>query len=122
MQRLEVSGAVRPIYGSLGVKRLTNWPTWSRVPQVYLPLSKICTGFLYLGEASSDIARQFFCKSCLVDFRDVPTFLFLVMNVPLARKYTEQNEFIYQKFDKCEPPICCFAKYSSVKSTYSQQA
>jgi len=29
MQRLEVSGAVRPIYGSLGVKRLTentNWP------------------------------------------------------------------------------------------------
>ena len=25
MQRLEVSGAVRPIYGSLGVKRLTNW-------------------------------------------------------------------------------------------------
>jgi len=27
MQRLEVSGAVRPIYGSLGVKRLTNWCT-----------------------------------------------------------------------------------------------
>ena len=24
MQRLEVSGAVRPIYGSLGVKQLTN--------------------------------------------------------------------------------------------------
>ena len=24
MQRLEVSGAVRPIYGSLGVKRLNN--------------------------------------------------------------------------------------------------
>ena len=24
MQRLEVSGAVRPVYGSLGVKRLTN--------------------------------------------------------------------------------------------------
>jgi len=24
MQRLEVSGAVRPIYGSLGVKRLTT--------------------------------------------------------------------------------------------------
>ena len=24
MQRLEVSGAVRPIYGSLGVKRLIN--------------------------------------------------------------------------------------------------
>ena len=27
MQRLEVSGAVRPIYGSLGVKRLTNKQT-----------------------------------------------------------------------------------------------
>jgi len=26
MQRLEVSGAVRPIYGSLGVKRLRNPP------------------------------------------------------------------------------------------------
>ena len=26
MQRLEVSGAVRPIYGSLGVKRLTFRP------------------------------------------------------------------------------------------------
>ena len=25
MQRLEVSGAVRPIYGSLGVKRLMNY-------------------------------------------------------------------------------------------------
>ena len=24
MQRLEVSGAVRPVYGSLGVKRLIN--------------------------------------------------------------------------------------------------
>ena len=24
MQRLEVSGAVRPMYGSLGIKRLTN--------------------------------------------------------------------------------------------------
>ena len=27
MQRLEVSGAVRPIYGSLGVKRLMFSPT-----------------------------------------------------------------------------------------------
>ena len=26
MQRLEVSGAVRPIYGSLGVKRITTLP------------------------------------------------------------------------------------------------
>ena len=29
MQRLEVSGAVRPIYGSLGVKRLNILKTWS---------------------------------------------------------------------------------------------
>jgi len=27
MQRLEVSGVVRPIYGSLGVKRLTSTET-----------------------------------------------------------------------------------------------
>jgi len=32
MQRLEVSGAVRPIYGSLGVKRLKNY----RYNQIYL--------------------------------------------------------------------------------------
>ena len=31
MQRLEVSGALRPIYGSLGVKRLTNKCTISWV-------------------------------------------------------------------------------------------
>ena len=30
MQRLEVSGAVRPIYGSLGVKRLKKAPFHSR--------------------------------------------------------------------------------------------
>jgi len=31
MQRLEVSGAVRPIYGSLGVKRLSyKYFSWSR--------------------------------------------------------------------------------------------
>ena len=27
MRRLEVSGAVRPIYGSLGVKRLIHYPS-----------------------------------------------------------------------------------------------
>jgi hypothetical protein len=32
MQRLEVSGAVRPIYGSLGVKRLKNY----QYNQIYL--------------------------------------------------------------------------------------
>ena len=32
MQRLEVSGAVRPIYGSLGVKRLSSHPAATREP------------------------------------------------------------------------------------------
>jgi len=36
MQRLEVSGAVRPIYGSLGVKRLTQYLISHRHPLVYL--------------------------------------------------------------------------------------
>ena len=31
MQRLEVSGAVRPIYGSLGVKRLNNKKMYASV-------------------------------------------------------------------------------------------
>jgi len=38
MQRLEVSGAVRPIYGSLGVKRLSrhNWLLQLRLIYSYL--------------------------------------------------------------------------------------
>ena len=35
MQRLEVSGAVRPIYGSLGVKRLTSGPTLNKTSNVH---------------------------------------------------------------------------------------
>ena len=39
MQRLEVSGAVRPIYGSLGVKRLTkrgsSTHAWFNVKQTF---------------------------------------------------------------------------------------
>ena len=40
MQHLEVNGAVRPIYGSLGVKRLKVRPT----PQVFYKvlLSHVC--------------------------------------------------------------------------------
>ena len=34
MQRLEVSGAVRPIYGSLGVKRLTIWGLVQLIPYI----------------------------------------------------------------------------------------
>ena len=41
MQRLEVSGAVRPIYGSLGVKRLKEYdlqmPHFSRSYDVFAP-------------------------------------------------------------------------------------
>ena len=40
MQRLEVCGAVRPIYGSLGVKRLTSWNP--------LDHSRPATGLIYL--------------------------------------------------------------------------
>jgi len=38
MKRLEVSGAVRPIYGSLGVKRLNN----PRACRVCEPANKVC--------------------------------------------------------------------------------
>ena len=54
MQRLEVSGAVRPIYGSLGVKRLGG-QTWDRIqgdlsyciPQIAMTL-KSCNFLLFL--------------------------------------------------------------------------
>jgi len=39
MQRLEVSGAVRPIYGSLGVKRLNRPLLWFQRTQPASPLS-----------------------------------------------------------------------------------
>jgi len=48
MQRLEVSGAVQPIYGSLGVKRLTNA---TRCPQnhSYLERAKHLACFLLVS-------------------------------------------------------------------------
>ena len=42
MQRLEVSGAVRPIYGSLGVKRLTG-ESRKKFGVYYVPVS-LCPG------------------------------------------------------------------------------
>ena len=40
MQRLDVSGAVRPIYGSLGVKRLIGTVDYPTVGEVsYKPMS-----------------------------------------------------------------------------------
>ena len=47
MQSLEVSGAVRPIYGSLGVKRLISWPMISAVTTV---TSIVCLEFVELPE------------------------------------------------------------------------
>ena len=46
MQRLEVSGAVRPIYGSLGVKRLTTNNKAHRWPRIRTPPT-----ILYLNAA-----------------------------------------------------------------------
>ena len=40
MQRLEVSGAVRPIYGSLGVKRLNEFQNKNYVRGIFLDLQK----------------------------------------------------------------------------------
>ena len=44
MQRLEVSGAVRPIYGSLGVKRLiclvSAYVASSKDPRTWIPTFK----------------------------------------------------------------------------------
>ena len=41
MQRLEVSGAVRPIYGSLGVRRLKqSFPTFHYIVLHYLLLGR----------------------------------------------------------------------------------
>jgi len=46
MQRLEVSGAVRPIYGSLGVKRLnSNLVFVLRSKNGNLQESRHCTGY-----------------------------------------------------------------------------
>jgi len=36
MQHLEVSGAVRPIYGSLGVKRLTYTISWKWIVSYFI--------------------------------------------------------------------------------------
>ena len=44
MQRLEVSGAVRPIYGSLGVKRLTTQQLSAMTTfyALFLPYNDLC--------------------------------------------------------------------------------
>jgi hypothetical protein len=53
MQRLEVSGAVRPIYGTLGVKRLIECQRPTHVVTIIIPFISL---FLVLG-------RRFACVS-----------------------------------------------------------
>ena len=49
MQRLEVSGAVRPIYGSLGVKRLIFIPhkLYSKNKKLTIIFNYVCHSILY---------------------------------------------------------------------------
>ena len=65
MQRLEVSGAVRPIYGSLGVKRLTEAVLSSILIYAVLSLSLSFARDTYEGDTviprlTSDPANKFF--------------------------------------------------------------
>ena len=63
MQRLEVSGAVRPIYGSLGVKRLIyilillSLRSLGALPRVYflsdLLITVLCTFLVHFMHATS---------------------------------------------------------------------
>ena len=52
MQRLEVSGAVRPIYGSLGVKRLTNsnFDVLLTVPLIIILVTNLIHKFLFYNK------------------------------------------------------------------------
>jgi len=72
MQRLEVSGAVRPIYGSLGVKRLSN----ARVDNVWSWLSQTfkCTEAVAKGWTSIKnvfLRSLFICKWSRIHWRFV---------------------------------------------------
>ena len=53
MQRLEVSGAVRPIYGSLGFKRLTTVPPRSPLKYVRMLYLFIDDVFNYCNAAQT---------------------------------------------------------------------
>ena len=70
MQSLEVSGAVRPIYGSLGVKRLSWCRNWARgrkmaiffktsmlsVRSTHPPIQSV-TGFFHRGTGAGSLSR-----------------------------------------------------------------
>ena len=59
MQRLEVSGAVRPIYGSLGVKRLKDFTLNGivLVPFVYI-MGTLCTSAIVSEETSVERTQK----------------------------------------------------------------
>ena len=57
MQRLEVSGAVRPIYGSLGVKRLTSVPSVCSLGGVFPFVGGVFVGLAPCGK-EEDIQPQ----------------------------------------------------------------
>jgi hypothetical protein len=63
MQHLEVSGAVRPIYGSLGVKRLTN-------NVLHVPPWKIKRYLFSLSKDSSfvDTSHKMLTKKCITTY------------------------------------------------------
>ena len=56
MQRLEVSGAVRPIYGSLGVKRLISVNLTRRICSAHLEQNT------YLGYITLQMLRGYFVR------------------------------------------------------------
>jgi hypothetical protein len=56
MQRLEVSGAVRPIYGSLGVKRLISTTYIGNDPANLAGCYFSC--LMYLEEESRNVYKQ----------------------------------------------------------------
>jgi len=66
MQRLEVSGAVRPIYGSLGVKRLRKIKT-RRIYNIYLVLFRLLglnNRNLFWSDLTDSIITSFTIFNC----------------------------------------------------------
>ena len=68
IQRLEVSGAVRPIYGSLGVKRLI-------IDMVLLNISSKDRGFSYFEKTGLPLRVSMFLRRCKRMFRSAVAFV-----------------------------------------------
>ena len=118
MQRLEVSGAVRPIYGSLGVKRLTNdprisaqtsasyymcWYTMNEVPSL-AKLGEPCDNFADCldpqfgasnGDPRADDGTPFQCATysfCPGKYVDTSNLLLFFLTPPMKMEQTECSE------------------------------